>query len=42
MDLADPKKIIYFVLVFWAIKKFKKHPVAYIGISAVVGLVFAF
>ena len=41
-DLADPKKIIYFALVFWAIKKFKKHPVMYIGISAVVGLVFAF
>lgn len=41
-DLADPKKIIWFVLVFWAIKKFKKHPVMYIGISALVGLVFAF
>ena len=41
-DLADPKKIIFFVLIFWAIKKFKKHPIAYIGVSAVVGLVFAF
>lgn len=41
-DLADPKKIIWFVLVLWAIKKFKKHPVMYIGISAVVGIVFAF
>lgn len=41
-DLADPKKIIYFVLVFWAIKKFKKHPISYIAASAVVGLVFAF
>jgi len=42
LDLADPKKIIFFVIVFWAIKKFKKHPITYIGISAVVGLVFAF
>ena len=42
VDLADPKKIIYFALVFWAIKKFKKHPVMYIGISAVIGLIFAF
>ena len=41
-DLADPKKIIYFALVFWAIKKFKKHPVAYIAVSAVVGLLFRF
>lgn len=41
-DLIDPKKIIYFVLVFFAIKKFKKHPVAYIGVSAVVGLLFRF
>lgn len=41
-DLADPKKIIYFVLVFIAIKKFKKHPVAYIAVSAVVGLLFRF
>ena len=42
LDLADPKKIIYFVLVFFAIKKFKKHPITYIAISAVVGLIFKF
>ncbi|MBE6877731.1 MAG: chromate transporter [Ruminococcaceae bacterium] len=41
-DLADPKKIVYFLLIFWAIKKFKKHPVTYIGISAVVGIMFKF
>ena len=41
-DLADPKKIIYFAIIFWAIKKFKKHPIMYIGISAIVGIVFAF
>lgn len=41
-DLADPKKIIFFVVIFWAIKKFKKHPITYIAISAVAGLIFSF
>lgn len=41
-DLADPKKIIYFVLVYIAIKKFKKHPISYIAVSAVIGLIFRF
>lgn len=41
-DFIDPKKIVFFALVFFAIKKFKKHPIAYIAISAVVGLVFRF
>ena len=41
-DLADPKKIIFFAVIFWAIKKFKKHPITYIAVSAVAGLVFAF
>ena len=42
IDLADPKKIIFFAVIFWAIKKFKKHPVMYIGISAVIGIVLTF
>jgi len=41
-DFIDPKKIIYFLIAFAAIKKFKKHPITYIAISAVVGLVFRF
>lgn len=41
-DLADPKKIIFFFVIFWAIKKFRKHPITYIAISAAAGLVFAF
>ena len=40
--LFDFKKLIYFALVFVAIKKFKKHPIVYIAASAVVGLVLAF
>ena len=42
LDLFDFKKLIYFALVFVAIKKFKKHPIVYIAASAVVGLVLAF
>ena len=42
IDLADPKKIIFFAVIFWAIKKFKKHPVMYIGVSAVTGILLAF
>lgn len=41
-DFIDPKKIIFFAVIFFAIKKFKKHPVAYIAVSAVVGLIFRF
>lgn len=41
-DFVDPKKIIWFALVFFAIKKFKKHPITYIAVSAVVGLIFRF
>ena len=39
MDLFDIKKIIYFVLAYLAIIKFKLHPIIYIAISAVVGIV---
>ena len=42
MDLFDIKKIIYFVLAYLAIIKFKLHPIIYIAISAVVGIVLAF
>ena len=42
LDLFDFKKLIYFALVFVAIKKFKKHPIVYSAASAVVGLVLAF
>ncbi|MBQ7284197.1 MAG: chromate transporter [Oscillospiraceae bacterium] len=41
-DLIDIKKIILFAVMFFAIKKFKKHPISYIAISAVIGLIFKF
>ena len=42
MDLIDVKKIILFAAAFIGIKKLKWHPVAFIAISAVIGIVFAF
>lgn len=35
-------KLIYFAIITFIILKFKKHPIIYIAISAVVGIVFAF
>lgn len=42
MDLIDVKKLVYFILVFIAIRKFKKHPIVYIAASAVIGMILAF
>jgi chromate transporter len=42
LDLFDFKKLIYFVLAFIAIKKFKKHPIFYIAVSAVIGILLSF
>ena len=41
-DLCDIRKLVYFVAVFFAIRKIDLHPVVFIGISAVAGLVFGF
>ena len=42
LNLVDWKKLLLFVVMFIGIRKFKWHPVIYIAISAVVGLIFAF
>ena len=42
LDLLDWKKIVLFVAAFVGIRKLKWHPVAYIAISAVIGILFAF
>ena len=42
LDLFDFKKLIFFVLAFAAIKKFKLHPIVYIACAAVIGIVLAF
>lgn len=38
MELFAPVRLICFVLIFLAIRKFKKHPVLYIAISAAAGI----
>ena len=42
MDAFDLKKIVFFVVAFAAIKKFKLHPVVYIACAAVAGLLLSF
>ena len=42
LNLLDFRKLIFFVVVFLAIKKFKLHPICYIACSAVVGIVLHF
>jgi len=40
-DLADIRKIVIFVLAYFGIKKLKWHPVVYIAIAAVLGVVLS-
>lgn len=42
LDLFDIKKILFFLVIYFAIYKYKKHPILYIAVSAVVGIVFSF
>lgn len=42
LQSIDLVKVFYFALIYFAIKKFNKHPVLYIAISAVVGIIFVF
>lgn len=41
-DLVDVKKLILLIAAFTGIRKLKWHPVVFLAISAVIGLVFAF
>lgn len=41
-QVIDFKRLFYFILMMFAIFKFKKHPITYIAVSAIVGIVFAF
>ena len=41
-QVIDFKRLFYFILIMFAIFKFKKHPITYIAVSAIVGIVFAF
>ncbi|MBQ4437197.1 MAG: chromate transporter [Clostridia bacterium] len=42
LNLVDWKKLLLFIVMFIGIRKLKWHPVVYIAIAAVVGLIFAF
>ena len=42
LNLMDWKKLLLFAVMFIGIRKLKWHPVAFIALSAVVGIVFAF
>lgn len=42
LDIFDIRKLIYLGIVYFSIKKFNKHPVFYIAISAVVGILLKF
>lgn len=41
-ERIDLIKVLLFVTIFYLIRKFNKHPIVYIGISAFVGIVFKF
>ncbi len=41
-DLFDLRKLLFFGLFFFAIRKFKLHPICYIACAAAVGILFAF
>nr|WP_325211251.1 chromate transporter [uncultured Oscillibacter sp.] len=41
-DFFDFRKLLYFALVFIAVRKWKKHPVIYIAGSAAAGIILAF
>jgi len=40
LDLVRYKELIFFALLLYATNKWKKHPIFYIAVSAVVGIVF--
>lgn len=35
----DTKKIIIFLLIFFLISKYKKHPIVYVGVGAILGFI---
>jgi chromate transporter len=41
-DLFEWKKLIYFGVIFFLIRRFKRHPITYIAASAVIGIIMGF
>ena len=42
LDLIDFKATILLIILVFAIRKYKKHPIVYIGAAAVIGIIFKF
>ena len=42
IDFFDVKKLIFFGVIFFAIVKFRKHPIFYIALSAIIGILLKF
>ncbi len=42
LDIVNIKAIVLFGLLLFGVLKFKKHPIIYIGIGALVGIIFKF
>ncbi len=41
-EVIDIKSILLFALILFGVLKFKKHPILYIGIGAIAGIIFKF
>ena len=41
-EVLDWRKLVFFVIMFFGIRKFNKHPIFYIAVAAVIGIVFQF
>lgn len=41
-DLIDIKALVLFAVLYFAISRFKRHPVFYIAAAAIVGMIFGF
>lgn len=42
MDIFDLKGILLFIVIFYLIRKFKKHPITYILLAAFIGIIFKY
>lgn len=42
LEIVNLKAIVLFALILFGVFKFKKHPILYIGIGALVGIIFNF
>ena len=41
-NLFKLKSILFAIILYWAFVKYKKHPIFYIAVAAIVGIIFKF